>query len=305
MQTGVKSVGLANWVTTSWATETGRVLLWGSAVAGWCRGFYDSVSPFWPPINLCFGKTGSPKDGFKSTKPSCLVKNRVQSGKFSRPKKINKSCTRMTYPSAVFLFSSLYEHWLLKKLKTVLASKMWILIFLRCVNNICLTCWILYGPAWFGQYLTCHAWSWKAREHGHLQRCDQLCHISPISPKADAVCTFIERKQTHQVLHQVPLTAHQRLICKTRGLGWVGKCSIKTLRLQEQRTLCCLIIYPYWKPSKDNRQAFWEADDPLLHCSFYSPLHLNTHRGGQKTRKRTSNFNHKQWPCATWNLRCE
>lgn len=116
---------------------------------------------------------------------------------------------------------------------------------------------------------------------------------------ADAVFTFTEGKQTHQVLHQVSLTAHQRLIWKPEGpvplySHGFGKCSIKSLRLQEQYTLCCLVISPYCKPSKANRQAFWEADDPLLHCSFYSPLYPNTHRGGQKTRKRTSNFNHKR-----------
>lgn len=37
---------------------------------------------------------------------------------------------------------------------------------------------------------------------------------------ADAVCTFIERKQTRQALHRVPLTAHQRLIWKPED--WVG-----------------------------------------------------------------------------------
>lgn len=59
---GVKSVGLANWVTTSWATETGRLLHWGSVVAGWCGGFSDPLSPFWLPINLYFCKSGCPTD---------------------------------------------------------------------------------------------------------------------------------------------------------------------------------------------------------------------------------------------------
>lgn len=37
------------------------------------------------------------------------------------------------------------------------------------------------------------------------------------------------------------------------------------------------------KLSGANREPFWEADDLLPHCSFYSTLHRNTQSGGQRT----------------------
>lgn len=70
------------------------------------------------------------------------------------------------------------------------------------------------------------------------------------------------------------------------------KCLMLNSGLKDDNT-ASLDNQPFLQTIKSkNRQPFWEADDPLLHCSFYSTLHRKL-RGVDKGL-RTSNFNHKQ-----------